>query len=244
MEKGQLVQSTGLALRFASLISLLPIVLLSNNPRIVFWKSHEVMNQYSITGSFLSSSIRVLLASLIGTILAAIIALIWVAGFRGRIQPLLSFSLLFAITPPPVWLSFIVINFGTSEVSAVISIFLSIFFLSIAIFLVDLYTIPSRIWFLTRNLKVDFLNRCRYIVTPYLKKVFSTTIRLTFVVGWISITFAETAGIDDGLGALLLIGRQLFDWEIIIIAWCLIVIGAMTTDSIAILFNKVILHET
>ena len=68
----------------------------------------------------------------------------------------------------------------------------------------------------------------RYVTLPHILPSAFVALRLNFIAAWMAVLAAEMTGLQDGLGAIIMIGRNLFDNKLILLGIFLIgVVGAL-----------------
>jgi sulfonate transport system permease protein len=95
-----------------------------------------------------------------------------------------------------------------------------------------LLRIPRNVFVVADIYGVNNRQLITHIIIPEAIPGLMLGIRLTLLVSWIALITAESSGVEQGLGSLLLFGRQLFDWEIVISTWGAIISAAAITDGI------------
>jgi len=58
----------------------------------------------------------------------------------------------------------------------------------------------------------------RVVLPAILPGVF-TLLRMNFIAAWMAVLVAEMVGLRDGLGAIIMMGRNLFNSDLIMLAW-------------------------
>ena len=219
------------ALRIAALIGIVFVVLSIDNPRVGIFNESNTINRFGLVEAFVSSTIRVVVSGTIGGAVALAVASLWIASRPLKPNIILSAALVLAITPPPIWLTMAILLFGLGEVTVIIALVVSCLFLSVAVVTVELMKIDNRQWFMAAQFGMGWSSRLLYVVRPYSQSMADLVFRIAYVVSWIAVIHAESSGVRSGLGAILLFGRQLYDWDLVGIGWALIVVGATVTDS-------------
>lgn len=121
---------------------------------------------------------------------------------------------------------------GLSEQLTVFVVFTSSAFFVLAISIFHVTQIPARLFFLGSLYGHSNLEKIKWIIWPELSAKAAVTARIALLVGWSSVIVSESAGSQSGLGAMLVFGRQVLDWQIIVLAWLTILLGALTTDTL------------
>jgi len=71
-----------------------------------------------------------------------------------------------------------------------------------------------------------------YAIFPAILPGVFTTLRLNFIAAWMAVLAAEMTGLQDGLGAIVMIGRNLFDNNLILLGMCLIGVTGFGGDLV------------
>ena len=98
--------------------------------------------------------------------------------------------------------------------------------------------IPQRYFHIYNLYRKSFKGEIKYIIFPSIAPSLIFSFRLCMLVSWIGLLTAESYGVNSGLGHMLLFGRQMYDWKLIISAWFAILSCAVFTDIIALKLSK------
>ncbi len=214
------------------LLCLSALFLLKNN-RVLFWGPKDVPQQMIFADSLALSMARVVASVTISFILSLIIATS-LFHLKPKITKMFFILLLlFAITPPTIWSTIVVMLVGLGSFSSIITIVVSTLFLLTAVNLYLMQQIPGRRFNIATVYQMGLWDRIKYVLLPEIRSGLLFSLRINFLVSWLALITAESSGISTGLGALLLFGRQMFDWEIVISSWFAIIGGAVVTDVVA-----------
>ncbi len=208
----------------------------SQSPRLLLIDFAPNFGQFSVLPSLIVSMLRVS----IGTIAAlafgiGIAILLRLAGERS-VSAALSPVFAIAVTPAPIWITIAIILFGLTELLSIFVVFVSSTFFVLGITIFHLTQIPKRTFFLSRLFKHNAWETVMWAMWPELKTSAMGTARIALLVGWSSVIVSESAGAQSGLGAMLVFGRQLFDWPVVLASWITILVGTFITDSLAVKF--------
>ena len=77
-----------------------------------------------------------------------------------------------------------------------------------------------------------------HIIFPYILPQVFTILRLNFIAAWMAVLAAEMTGLRDGLGAIIMNGRNLFDNNLILLGMCLIGISGFIIDALLKFIQK------
>lgn len=209
-------------------------LLAATTPRLLIVGPKEVPQQMLLLDSFGSSILRVLAGGGLAFGLALAVALLLSQSSRLVKKSGMWSALLIALTPPPIWSTVSILLLGLGNLAAIATIIFSTIFILTAVNCWLLLQIPTRRFHIADTYDAGFISVVRYIVLPEIRAGLSLGLRIDLIVAWIAVVVAESAGASSGLGSLVLFGRQLFDWHIVIAAWFAILGAAILTDAIAV----------
>lgn len=133
---------------------------------------------------------------------------------------------LFAPIAPIAWIPIALILFGVGDSTAIFIVFMGVFFIFTIGVVRAVETVPEDILNAARILGTSGWKTWRYVILPYILPSLFTMLRINFIAAWMAVLAAEMTGLRDGLGAIIMIGRNLFDYDLILLGMTLIgVIG-------------------
>ena len=186
-------------------------------------------NEFFIINSVFWSLVRVLSGIFIGFSCGFAVGLT-ISYFRLVEKTLLPVILLLAPISPIAWIPFAMILFGIGNKPAIFVVVVGVFFL------ITVATVSA-----VKNVSPDsidsakVLGASRYqimklvIVPEILPQVF-LILRINSFAAWMAVLAAEMVGVSEGLGAMILVGRSLFNMRIIFVAMLLIGISGLILD--------------
>jgi NitT/TauT family transport system permease protein len=180
----------------------------------------------TIPQSILSSVLRVVLGLALGFIAALI------CGCLVSVSPLLKQALtpllrVMAPIAPIAWIPLSLVLFGIGNQAAVFIVFMGVFFTLTISTIVAVEVVPQKLLDSGRSLGATSWQLWAYVILPYVLPMVFTSLRINFVAAWMAVLAAEMTGLQDGLGAIIMIGRNLFDNNLILLGMFLIgIVGA------------------
>lgn len=143
-----------------------------------------------------------------------------------------AFILFLAPLAPLVWLPLLVATLGTGNLTIVAIVAAASVFLS-TIVVYYLATHPKTTYIdLVRLMGASRWETLRHVIIPSLLPTLLLLFRISLFGGWMALLAAEMAGADVGLGAMLIMGRSLGNFSIVLLATVLIAILAFALDQI------------
>ena len=173
-----------------------------------------------IPQSIASSFFRVFTGLGIGFVLAllagmAISMSIWVKRF---VMPIIE---LLAPIAPIAWIPLALVVFGIGNQTAIFIVFMGVFFMLTIATVKAIETVPEHLL----NVARTFGARKWQLWTQVI-----TILRINFIAAWMAVLAAEMTGLRDGLGAIIMNGRNLFDNNLILLGMSLIGISGFFID--------------
>lgn len=190
--------------------------------------------------AILASVWRVTLGLSLGFVAAVAVGCgIAVSGrFRLCVMPLLS---LLAPVAPVAWIPLALVVFGVGNGAAVFIVFMGVFF-TLTIGCVEaIGQVPAR------RLEVAALSGATpwqtwwLVVVPSILPAVFSNLRVNFVAAWMAVLAGEMTGLRDGLGAVVMNGRNLFDNRMILLGMFLIGVTGFACDLILRIIQRKVL---
>jgi NitT/TauT family transport system permease protein len=185
----------------------------------------------SIQASIISSILRVLVGLFLGLSTAFLFGFfvqsnIWLKRF---LMPLVR---VLAPVAPVAWIPMALVLFGIGNQTAVFIVFMGVFFtLSIAV-VRAIEIVPDNLINSAKTLGATKFQIWYKVVFPSILPNVFTILRLNFIAAWMAVLAAEMTGLQDGLGAIIMTGRNLFNNEMILMGMLLIGVVGFLFDSI------------
>jgi NitT/TauT family transport system permease protein len=80
-----------------------------------------------------------------------------------------------------------------------------------------------------------------WVVIPAVLPGVFTLLRTNFIAAWMAVLVAEMVGLRDGLGAIIMMGRNLFNNELIMFGMLVIGISGYAVDRLLVLIGRRVL---
>jgi len=184
----------------------------------------------SIRRSIIASIYRVIAWITIATV-SAILLWSWLAKFHRMRRAILPLIQLLAPIAPIAWISIALLIFGIGDKTAIFIVFMGVFFFLTLVVLKSIENVPRSLLQLSRTLgNTSFQTRYR-VVLPSILPHLCTMLRINFMAAWMAVLAAEMTGLRDGLWAIIMTGRNLFDYDLILFGMFLIAIFGLLIDA-------------
>lgn len=145
---------------------------------------------------------------------------------------------LIAPIAPIAWVPLALVIFGVSNLTAVFIVFMGVFFTLTIATVAEIKRIPENLLVTAENLGGGNFARWRYVIIPAVLPGVFTLLRLNFIAAWMAVLAAEMTGLRDGLGTVVMVGRNLFNSNLILLGICIIGITGFAVDRLLLLIQK------
>lgn len=145
---------------------------------------------------------------------------------------------LIAPIAPIAWVPLALVVFGISNLTAVFIVFMGVFFTLTIATVAEIKRIPKNLLITAKNLGGKEFNVWRMVILPSVLPGVFTLLRLNFIAAWMAVLAAEMTGLRDGLGAVVMTGRNLFNSNLILLGICVIGTTGFAVDRLLLLIQK------
>jgi NitT/TauT family transport system permease protein len=166
---------------------------------------------------------------------AALLTGFLISLFRPLEEFLLPIARLLAPISPVAWIPLALVWFGVGNKPAIFVVTVSVFFVMTIATVANIKSVKQAHIDLGRRYAKDRLQIMRYIVLPEILPSLFLVLRINLFAAWMSVLAAEMVGVSQGLGAMVMVGRALFNMKIILIAMILIGLCGYFLDQVFLL---------
>lgn len=148
--------------------------------------------------------------------------------------------ILYILAPiaPIAWIPTAIVVFGISNVTAIFIVFMGVYFILTIATLAEIKRVPDEFLITAGNLGAKPAARWVRVVLPAILPGVFTLLRTNFIAAWMAVLVAEMVGLRDGLGAIIMMGRNLFNNDLIMLGMVIIGISGFVVDRLLLLINK------
>ncbi|NMF85044.1 ABC transporter permease subunit [Nodosilinea sp. P-1105] len=139
---------------------------------------------------------------------------------------------------PIAWIPLALVIFGVSNLTAIFIVFMGVFFTLTIATVAEIKKIPLNFLITAENLGADNFARWRFVIIPAVLPGVFTLLRLNFIAAWMAVLAAEMTGLRDGLGTVVMTGRNLFNSNLILLGISIIGITGFAVDRLLLLIQK------
>jgi NitT/TauT family transport system permease protein len=151
-------------------------------------------------------------------------------------MPLIRFA---APIAPIAWLPLGILLFGIGDKTAVFIVFMgTVFILTIAT-VAAVQNVDQDLLNVAASLGANRRQQWRYVILPAILPQVFTFVRINFFAAWMAVLAAEMVGIRNGLGAMIMIGRESANFNLILIGMFFIgACGWLIDSGLALIQRK------
>ena len=151
---------------------------------------------------------------------------VWVKRF---VLPIIE---LLAPIAPIAWIPLALVLLGIGNQTAIFIVFMGVFFTLTIATVKAIEVVPQHLINVAKTLGAKPFQLWMRVIFPYILPQVFTILRINFIAAWMAVLAAEMTGLRDGLGAIIMNGRNLFDNNLILLGMCLIGISGFVIDII------------
>lgn len=145
---------------------------------------------------------------------------------------------LLAPIAPIAWIPTAIVVFGIGNVTAVFIVFMGVYFILTIATLAEIDRIPPEYLTVASNLGASRLEQWLWVVVPAILPGVFTLLRTNFIAAWMAVLVAEMVGLRDGLGAIIMMGRNLFNNDLIMFGMVVIGLSGFIVDKTLKLISR------
>jgi NitT/TauT family transport system permease protein len=183
---------------------------------------------------------RVLTGLLLGFIAALIFGSL-AAYFKIFGKLTLPVVTLLAPIAPVAWIPLAILAFGIGDSAAIFVVFIGIFFILSLATVNSIHKVDQTYINTARVLGASRFQVLRHIIIPAIIPDLFVILRMNLFGGWMAVLAAEIVGVNTGLGAIVMVGRQMFNARLMFLEMAMIgVIGYLLDAGFAQIQKRVL----
>jgi NitT/TauT family transport system permease protein len=148
---------------------------------------------------------------------------------------------LLAPIAPIAWIPTAIVVLGIGNVTAIFIVFMGVYFVLTIATLAEIKRIPPEFDTVAANLGANRWHRWFYVEIPAILPGVFLLLRTNFIAAWMAVLVAEMVGLRDGLGAIIMMGRNLFNNDLIMFGMVVIGLSGFLVDALLRFIGKRIL---
>lgn len=194
--------------------------------------------------SYGEAVIRTLIRVVVGLVLGLLAALplgVLIARVALVRQFLLPVIQTIAPIAPVAWVPVAIALVGTGDQSALFVVFMGVFAVMTLATVAAIGSVPDELIKTARSFGLQGYRLLLWVVLPAVAPSLLTIVRINFFAAWMAVLAGEMAGINSGLGALIMLGQQQFNMRLVMSGIITIGIIGFAIDRLMMLLQQKLL---
>ena len=193
--------------------------------------------QLTYGGAVLDTLGRIAIGFVLGVTVAIVIGVLisLVRPFRNLVLPIVQ-----TIAPisPVAWIPFAIAIVGIGGPAAIFVVFMAIIGSMTISVVTAIENTPQEYLMVARNLGTRGVRLWTHVILPSAAPTLIETARLSFFAAWMAVLAGEMAGIDSGLGYLIMLGQQMYNMKLVMVGIITIGFLGFAIDRALVLLKK------
>jgi NitT/TauT family transport system permease protein len=190
--------------------------------------------------AILVSALRVLAGLAIGfaAALATGILISASGSFSDMILPLVR-----GLAPiaPIAWIPLGIVLFGIGNPTAVFVVFMGVYFILTISTVAAVKAVDQRLVKTARSFGASKAQVWTRVIFPAVLPQVFTMLRINFFAAWMAVLAAEMVGVKNGLGMMIILGREMFNTKLILLGMCIVGATGYAVDVLLVQIQRKIL---
>jgi NitT/TauT family transport system permease protein len=142
---------------------------------------------------------------------------------------------------PIAWIPLAIVLFGIGEATAIFVVFTGIYFLLTLSTVAAVQSVDPRLVKTARTYGASTRQVWLWVIFPAVLPQVFTMLRLNFFGAWMAVLAAEMVGLKNGVGMIIILGREVFNANLILIGICVVGITGYAVDSALVWIQRRVL---
>jgi NitT/TauT family transport system permease protein len=194
----------------------------------------------TIPWAIVASALRVLAGLAIG-FAAAIVTGILISASRTVSDFVLPVIRGLAPIAPIAWIPLGIVLFGIGNPTAVFVVFMGIYFILTISTVAAVKAVDERLIKTARSHGASRVQIWTRVICPSILPQVFTMLRINFFAAWMAVLAAEMVGLKNGLGMMIILGREMFNTKLILLGMCMVGATGYFVDTLLVQIQRRIL---
>jgi NitT/TauT family transport system permease protein len=186
------------------------------------------------------SALRVLVGLAIGFAAAVATGILISASdaFADMVMPLIR-----GVAPiaPIAWIPLGIVLFGIGNPTAIFVVFMGIYFILTIATVAAVGSVDPRLVKTARSFGANKTQVWTHVIFPAVLPQVFTMLRINFFAAWMAVLAAEMVGVKNGLGMMIILGREMFNTKLILLGMCMVGVTGYVVDALLMEIQRKIL---
>jgi NitT/TauT family transport system permease protein len=194
----------------------------------------------TIPGAIVASALRVLVGLAIGFV-AAVVTGILISTSKLVSDMVLPVVRGLAPIAPIAWIPLGIVLFGIGNPTAVFVVFMGVYFILTISTVAAVKAVDERLIKTARSHGASKVQIWTRVVFPAVLPQVFTMLRINFFAAWMAVLAAEMVGLKNGLGMMIILGREMFNTKLILLGMCMVGATGYFVDALLVQIQRKIL---
>jgi len=190
--------------------------------------------------AILASAFRVLVGLALGFV-AAIAAGILISASRTISDMLMPLVRGLAPIAPIAWIPLGIVLFGIGNPTAIFVVFMGVFFILTISTVAAVGGVDQKLIKTARSFGATKLQIWTRVIFPAVLPHVFTMLRINFFAAWMAVLAAEMVGLKNGLGMMIILGREMFNTNLILLGMCMVGATGYLVDVLLVQIQRRVL---
>jgi NitT/TauT family transport system permease protein len=186
------------------------------------------------------SALRVLAGLAIGFAAALVTGILISASgaFSDMVMPLVR-----GLAPiaPIAWIPLGIVLFGIGNPTAIFVVFMGVYFILTISTVAAVKAVDQRLIKTARSFGASRAQVWTRVIFPAVLPQVFTMLRINFFAAWMAVLAAEMVGVKNGLGMMIILGREMFNTRLILLGMCMVGATGYAVDALLVQIQRKIL---
>lgn len=142
---------------------------------------------------------------------------------------------------PIAWIPVGIVAFGIGNPTAIFVVFTGVYFLLTLSTVASVQSVDARLVKTARTFGASRAQVWAWVIFPAVLPQVFTMLRINFFAAWMAVLAAEMVGLKNGVGMIVILGREMFNPNLIMLGICIIGVTGYMVDALLLFIQKKVL---
>jgi NitT/TauT family transport system permease protein len=194
----------------------------------------------TVPAAIVASALRVLAGLAVGFV-AAIVTGILISTSKTVSDMVLPVIRGLAPIAPIAWIPLGIVLFGIGNPTAVFVVFMGVYFILTISTVTAVNAVDQRLIKTARSFGASKRQVWTRVIFPAVLPEVFTMLRINFFAAWMAVLAAEMVGLKNGLGMMIILGREMFNTKLILLGMCMVGATGYLVDALLVQIQRKVL---
>ncbi|OLE18181.1 MAG: hypothetical protein AUI36_36035, partial [Cyanobacteria bacterium 13_1_40CM_2_61_4] len=142
---------------------------------------------------------------------------------------------------PIAWIPLAIVLFGIGNPTAIFVVFMGVYFILTISTVAAVNAVDQRLIKTARSYGASRTQVWTRVIFPAVLPQVFTMLRINFFAAWMAVLAAEMVGVKNGLGMMIILGREMFNTKLILLGMCMVGATGYLVDALLVQIQRRIL---